>query len=101
MMQGGGPKPMFAHFDIMGKNNYFEEDTGNFKASIERIEYFKTTEWALDPFLLGQERPGVEQGDVTYRVHKNAIIALDGERFPSQKIRGKVLPGFVNLVTRT
>ena len=57
------------------------------------VDYIKATEFELDPHIKSHpyEDSNIELNP-SYVYNNNAHISIDGERYKSQKFKGKVLP---------
>ena len=74
---------------------YFNKQTGKLKETYE-IDYVKSDSWELKP-----ERKGPVPEGSTYRLpagvitNENNFFSIDGEKYPAQNIKGKVLKQFL------
>lgn len=77
------------------KGDFFEE-SGKFKQN--GMEYYKCHNWELKPEIKG---PPPKDSGITLpketKVMENAIYAIDGERYPAQDVKGKVLPSVLTI----
>lgn len=74
----------------LDNGEYFNKN-GTMKNSVG-IEYVKATEWSINP-----ERKGPVPENLNYQLpagtetHANEIFSIDGESYPAQNIKAKVL----------
>jgi hypothetical protein len=80
------------------KGDFFDKN-GKFKDN--GMEYYKCLEWELKPRMKG---PHPDEAVVkTYTAEQkksiasDAIYAIDGERYPAQDVKGRVLPSVLNI----
>eukprot|EP00347_Sterkiella_histriomuscorum_P013340 403365091 len=81
--------------------SYFNQNNGELKNSLG-IDYLKCTEWRLDPFLktpceLTFDSEGNQVDNriypQNYEYDESAFFSIDGEKYPAQRIQGRVLKG--------